>query len=360
MAEVFLEKIYEYSSDIESFTDNFFSRNSEKFNGCEKILLKPNLLQSAPPEKAVTTHPEFLRFVIKSLRKCTDAKLLLADSPGANFENFGKILETSGIGQVCEEENICIYRVESFPPVKKNDFVYSGIVDEMDLIINLAKLKTHSLTGLTMCVKNFFGLIPGTSKVGYHRQYPNGIDLGSAVFGLYKLFAGKSLNLLDGIIAQEGEGPSRGQPVAAGILAAGIDAAAVDIAVTKILGFAPEFCTTNIQALEELSENNIKLIPELKFNITMEKPVAARRVYLPDFIKKYIAEKIYVKPEIIQKKCIKCLLCLKSCYADAITYDSGVVEINKDACKECFCCHEVCESDAIKLKRSIMHRIFVR
>lgn len=360
MAEVYLEKIYEYSSDIEYFADNFFSRNSEKFNDCEKILLKPNLLQSAPPEKGVTTHPEFLRFVIKSLKKHTDAKLLLADSPGANFENFGKILETSGIGKVCDEENIGIYRVESFPPVEKNGFVYSGIADEVDLIINLAKLKTHSLTGLTMCVKNFFGLIPGTSKVGYHRRYPDGSDLGSAVYGLYKQFAGKSLNLLDGIIAHEGEGPSRGKPVMGGVLAAGADAGAVDIAITKILGFEPEFCTTNIEALKDLSESKIKLIPELKFNITLKKPVAARRVHLPNFIKKYAAEKIYVKPEIIQEKCIKCLLCLKSCYADAITFDSGVVEINKDACKECFCCHEVCESDAIKLKRSIMHRIFVR
>lgn len=360
MTEVFLEKTDGYSSEIETFTDNFFSRNSEKFGGCKKILLKPNLLQSAPPEKGVTTHPEFLRFVIKSLRKYTDAKLLLADSPGANFENFGKILETSGIGRVCEEENIRIYRVESFPPVEKNGFVYSGIADEADLIVNLAKLKTHSLTGLTMCVKNFFGLIPGTSKVGYHRRYPDGNDLGCAVHGLYKLFAEKSLNLLDGVIAHEGEGPSRGKPVNAGILAAGTDAGAVDIAVTKLLGFAPEFCTTNIQALNELSEEDIKPVPELKLNMTLKKPVATKRVYLPGFIKRYVAEKIYVKPEIIQNRCIKCLLCLKSCYADAITYDSGVVKINKNACKECFCCHEVCESDAIKLKRSIMHRIFVR
>lgn len=360
MAEVLVKLIDEYCNKIEYFCDDFFRLHTKKLSSCIKILLKPNLLQSSPPEKGVTTHPEFLRYTIRSLRKYTDAELFLADSPGANFEKYHKILETTGIGKVCEDENIRIYRVESFPPVRNNDFVYSGIADEADLIVNLAKLKTHSLTGLTMCVKNFFGLIPGTSKVGYHRKYPDGVDLGAAIYELYKIFEGKSLNLLDGIIAHEGEGPSRGTPVKVGLVAASSGAASIDIAITKLLGFKAEFCTTNISALRDISENEIKIVSDRKFDITLKKPVSTRRAYLPDFLKKYVAEKIYVKPEIIREKCIKCLLCLKSCYADAIKYDGGVVKIDKNACKECFCCYEVCESDAIKLKRSVMHRIFVR
>jgi uncharacterized protein (DUF362 family)/NAD-dependent dihydropyrimidine dehydrogenase PreA subunit len=361
MPDVFLRKFSSYTPELEPFFNGFFQLYSSRLLKCRKILLKPNLLQAATSERAVTTHPEFLTYLVRSLKRFTRAELILADSPGANFNNFSNVLKITGIQNVCDKENITVARMESFQPIEKDDFVYSGIADEVDMIINIAKLKTHSLTGLTMCVKNFFGLVPGTAKVAYHRRYPSGNDLGDKLYSLSALFADKSLNFLDGIIAHEGEGPSRGKPVNLGIVAASENAAALDIEITKLLGLPVNFCTTNAEAMKFLDVEEIKLNTGACFDgLSIKTPVSMKKSIIPESIKKIVADKIYVKPEIIQPKCTKCLLCLKSCYADAITFENKTVFINKELCKECFCCYEVCEDDAIKLKRSFLHRIFVK
>ena len=39
---------------------------------------------------------------------------------------------------------------------------------EVDLLVNLPKLKTHSLTYMSVAEKNLFGMIYGLSKAGWH------------------------------------------------------------------------------------------------------------------------------------------------------------------------------------------------
>ena len=50
----------------------------------EKVLLKVNLLSSKGPEKAVTTHPEFVRAVAKAVREA-GGKAYIGDSPAGTF-----------------------------------------------------------------------------------------------------------------------------------------------------------------------------------------------------------------------------------------------------------------------------------
>ena len=52
-------------------------------------------------------------------------------------------------------------------------FTLGKVVTEVDKIINLAKLKTHSLTALTLCVKNMFGCVPGARKGQWHVRTHN-------------------------------------------------------------------------------------------------------------------------------------------------------------------------------------------
>jgi uncharacterized protein (DUF362 family) len=47
----------------------------------DKVLVKPNMLEGLPPEKAVTTHPEVLRAVIREVKKI-GAVPAVGDSPG--------------------------------------------------------------------------------------------------------------------------------------------------------------------------------------------------------------------------------------------------------------------------------------
>jgi len=98
--------------------------------------------------------------------------------------------------------------------------------------------------GLTLGVKNLFGLIPGTNKVQMHRTYPNNDKLALKLYEFSKLLRPKTIHILDGIIGMQGEGPSRGEPVNTALIAMSDDATAMDIATTKILNLPINFCKT--------------------------------------------------------------------------------------------------------------------
>ncbi|MCD8554198.1 DUF362 domain-containing protein [Seleniivibrio sp.] len=359
MRKLFTAQCGSYQDDsLKELIDIYFESEKDRLASASKILIKPNLLSATPPDRAVTTHPDFVRAVISSLKHFTKAELILGDSPGANFGKYEKVLDVTGIGRVAEEEGVGIVRVESYEPVQKDGFMFSSLADEVDIIINLPKLKTHSLTGLTLSVKNLFGLVPGTAKVGFHRKYPSDTELGAKIYQYFTLLGDKTLHIMDGIIAHEGDGPSRGTPIQLGIAAACSDAVGLDIAVTRMIGLKDSFCLTTAEALRTGYDASWLDVPET--NVSLIKIPMSRKVRVPLFMKKFVAEQVYVKPVVLKEPCIKCMLCKKSCPVDAISVVDSYPFIDKNKCIECFCCHEVCESDAVGLQRSWLHKIMVR
>lgn len=315
--------------------DSYFRNEAERLKGAKLILIKPNLLSATPPNMAVTTHPDFVKTVINKLKEYTEAELWLGDSPGANFIRYDKVLEITEIGRVAQECGVKVVRVESFEPVSKDGFIYSSLADEVDIILNLAKLKTHSLTGLTLAVKNLFGLVPGTAKVGYHRDYPVDTLLGEQIYKYFSVLGDKTMNIIDGILAHEGDGPSKGTPIELGIVAASSDAVGLDIAVTRMVGFKDDFfCLTSKAAIDSGYDKSHIEIPET--NVPLLKLPMSKKLLLPAFIKRLVAEQVYVKPRILNEKCIKCMLCVKSCPVDAISMVNDYPFVNKKKCIECF------------------------
>lgn len=342
---------------LRKMIDSYFISERKRLEGAKKILIKPNLLSASEPERAVTTHPEFVKTVIDALKFYTKAELMLGDSPGANFGKYEKVLEVTGMAAVAEETGVKIVRIEAFEPVNRNGIIYSSVADDVDIILNLPKLKTHSLTGMTLAVKNLFGLVPGTKKVGYHRDFPQDNILAEQIFKYFSLLGEKTMNILDGIVGMEGDGPSKGNPVTLGIAAASSDAVGLDIAVTRMLGISDSFCLTSKAAIDAGYDVSNVDVPDA--NVCLIKLPMSKKMYLPASIKKLVANMVYVKPLILNEKCIKCMLCMKSCPVDAITVTNDFPFVNKKKCIECFCCHEVCESDAIGLQRSLLHKIMV-
>jgi uncharacterized protein (DUF362 family) len=359
MHKLFTARCDSYQDDsLKELIDLYFESEKTRLSTASKILIKPNLLSATPPDRAVTTHPNFVRAVIRSLRNFTSAELVLGDSPGANFGKYEKVLDVTGIGRVAEEEGVKIVRVESYEPVLKDGFMYSSLADEVDIIINLPKLKTHSLTGLTLSVKNLFGLIPGTAKVGFHRNYPSDTELGAKIYQYFTLLGDKTMHIIDGVVGHEGDGPSRGTPVELGVIAACSDAVGLDIAITRMLGLKDSFCLTTAEALRMGYDPSWIDVPET--NVPVIKIPMSRKARVPVFLKKFVADQVYVKPVVLKEPCIKCMLCMKSCPVDAISVVDSYPFVNKNKCIECFCCHEVCESDAVGLNRSWLHRVMVK
>ena len=108
-----------------------------------------------------------------------------------------------------------------------------------DWLINLSKFKTHTYQVLSGATKNLFGLIPGLTKVGYHAKLADPKRFGDMLLDIASL-ARPRLNIVDAILAMEGQGPSTsGTPRQMGFLLAVSDSVAADLACCVIAGIDP-------------------------------------------------------------------------------------------------------------------------
>ena len=126
-------------------------------NSGSRIVIKPNFLLAAAPEKAVTTHPLFIEAVIEGIADVTGStkNILIADSfgPGVPYNKTGmkRVYETSGVLDVakrtgCRLNHSTEYDSLSYRQgrvIKKIEVIKPII--EADVIINLPKFKTHNL-----------------------------------------------------------------------------------------------------------------------------------------------------------------------------------------------------------------------
>ena len=207
----------------------------------KRVLVKPNLLTDRTPDEAVTTHPDILRPVLRHL-KAAGADVSVGDSP-ASTANLRSVLAKSGLGAVCDEEGV------PFVPFERagvQNFTEGGFsfslakpVVEADLVVNLPKVKSHSLTKLTAAVKNLYGAVPGYSKTTLHRLYPKPAVFGRLLKAIWKVLP-PSVSIADGIVGMEGQGPANGRPIRLGFLAASADPFALDGALCRTLHIRPD------------------------------------------------------------------------------------------------------------------------
>ena len=138
----------------------------------QKVLLKPNMLAGKPPEQAVTTHPELVRGVIRLVQEAGGV-VLVGDSPG--FGRPEQVVRKCGIWDVIQETDVGFAPFAESVNVstKSGTFQHLELAQDIldaDVIINLPKLKTHQMMGMTCGVKNLFGAVVGMRKPRLHLQ----------------------------------------------------------------------------------------------------------------------------------------------------------------------------------------------
>lgn len=125
-----------------------------------RVLVKPNLVAKHAPEKAVTTHPAVLDAVCAALRRRGVESITVADSPGGLYNPavMKSIYKASGLLAVCERHGALAYTACEAAPrktdgVRVKEFSLLRPVLEADFIIDLPKVKTHVMTGMSCAVK---------------------------------------------------------------------------------------------------------------------------------------------------------------------------------------------------------------
>lgn len=208
-----------------------------------KILLKPNLILPRPVEAAVCTDPALVLAVARLVIRL-GARPIIADSPAfssaqAVARSLGLLEQAYAMG--VEVRDLAakprVHRLGAGSPIPR--VALGGLLDAVDGVINLPKIKTHCQMGMSLGTKNLYGAIAGKRKALLH--FRNGEDplrFGRLVVAVCREVA-PMLTIADGIISLERNGPTEGDPRDTGFLAAGVHPVAVDRAVLEILGVAP-------------------------------------------------------------------------------------------------------------------------
>lgn len=332
-----------------------------------RVTLKPNLLLGRAPSQAVTTHPAVIQAVVDSLRELGVTKITLADSPGGPYTpaRLRSVYRACGLNALRGVElNLDVgwqQRYYAEGQVCKSFNLINPIV-EADLVINLAKLKTHGMTVMSGAVKNLFGTVPGLQKPELHYLYPKKTDFVGMLIDLSLLVA-PALTIVDAIEAQEGEGPSAGTPRHMGCLFAARDPYSLDWVMAQAMGLEP----TSVDLLRVASERG--LIEPEKITILGRLPEQSAAFKLPHSASLLFADKLPLPlqkpfsfvasrllrplPHVRREQCTGCGRCAESCPPHTITIRNGKAVIDTGRCISCFCCHEMCPAKAIAVKRRI-------
>lgn len=329
-----------------------------------KVLIKPNLLGNYKPAQAITTHPSVLEALIKILKEL-DADIYLGDSPGNSLIGIKNIWETTQVAGLEKKYNVKLVNFEAcglrefktnIPNIKSIHL--SKILFDVDYIINVPKLKTHTLTGFSCGVKNLYGCVPGARKAEYHKLAPKKENFVLVLNEIYNILKDKiCITLVDGIEGLEGNGPGiNGEKRNYNGIFASTDAAVLDEFILSLID--KNKTKENFNKVEFIGDDLNK------FNFDNVKLPSTKLLYaLPPVMTKLLIKClggfVWIKPYIDNKKCKRCAQCVKACPAKAVKIDKNknlFVDVKK--CISCFCCHELCENKSIEIKTSLLAKLF--
>ncbi|RJQ50690.1 MAG: DUF362 domain-containing protein [Nitrospiraceae bacterium] len=326
----------------------------------KRVIIKPNLLAAATPDKAIVTHPMIIKAAAEYVLE-KGAVPQISDSPAVG--SFHKILKESGITDALAGLNV-IYKefresavIDVGEPFRKIDI--AGDAVNCDVLINLAKLKTHTQMMLTLGVKNLFGCIVGMKKPEWH--FRTGVDREKFAALLVKNFQAikPSVTIIDGILAMEGEGPGRsGTPRELGVILGSNDAVAADITVCRMIGVEPDMLLTNRFARKAgLSDGEIIIDGDLPAIRDFRLPEITPLVFGPKRFHGYFRRHLVQRPVCNDSECRLCGECWKYCPAKAISPAKKKIRFDYDKCIRCYCCAEVCPHGALGARETFTGRI---
>lgn len=341
----------------------------------ERVLLKPNLLASANPDKSVTTHPVVFEAVVRIFKE-KEYSVFYGDSPG--FESPEKVSQRCGLKTIADKYDIMLGNFSKGSTIAFKEgkitkqFEIAHAVQEADAIVSLCKMKTHQLTRITGAVKNQLGCVYGLNKPSSHAKFPDAISFSKMLVDLNMLLKPR-LYIMDGIVAMEGNGPRSGEPVPMNVLLVSSDPVALDSVFCRLIDLDPEYIPTIVYGEEyglgkwrdediEIIGDNLNELVDKNFNV-IRKPVISENF---GFATRF-RNRILRKPAIIEKKCIKCGICVDVCPAEgkAVNFknsgndktDPPVFQYKK--CIRCYCCQEMCPQKAIEVKTPLLGKMLL-
>lgn len=334
------------------------------------VLLKVNLIGPVPPEMAAVTHPELVRAVTRIVKQ-HGCNVWIGDSAGGAIggkSQTGRSLKVSGLEDVAKQEGAVIKNFDKEGVVEAKGLGGESMylakpVFDADVVINLPKLKTHMAATFTGAVKNLFGCVPGQKKAEYHKNAPGQKPFGAVICGINKVVK-IGLNIMDGVLAMDRQGPVTGDVYVANKILMSEDALALDAVAVDMIGLRIENIPFYSSAIEEgIGEWNLGNIEVCGDYASPPKlpgykiPKALMQSGRGGGAMKFFIDLMKTRPQMDMSICKGCNVCVDSCPVQAI--DRATKKIDYSKCIECMCCHELCVHKAVKLvNANRMMRLF--
>jgi uncharacterized protein (DUF362 family) len=237
----------------------------------KRIILKPNLVEF-DPKGVINTHPAVIEAAIGSFRSLGAREVVVAEGPGHRRDSE-YLLTASGIYDVIKEHRVRYVDLNTDDVrLTKLRSSFTNLTEmylpetlfNADLLVSMPKLKTHHWAGVTLSLKNMFGVVPG-SVYGWPKNALHWAGINGSILDINSSLPIPQFAIVDGIVGMEGNGPLQGQARQSGVLVLGDDFVAVDAISARLMMIEPrkiEYLEIAGGFLGNISHDRIELVGE--------------------------------------------------------------------------------------------------
>jgi len=250
----------------------------------KSVVLKPNLVDYITGN-AINTHPLLAGAAAESFRRLGAKEVVVAEGP-AHQRDTQLVLCESGYAPILRENEIRFIDLnrDELIPVKLRAS-YSTMkrlslprtLVQADVLVSMPKVKTHHWSGVTLSMKNMFGVVPG-NKYGWPKNILHWHGIQECILDLC---ATVPINFViaDAVVAMEGNGPLNGTPRPLGKIVLSGDPVAADATCARLMGLEPDRVVHVREAAKFLGNSSPKLIvqvgetvrsPDVPFSVVPE------------------------------------------------------------------------------------------
>jgi len=249
------------------------------------VLLKPNLVEYIPGSE-VNTAPRLVGAAASAFLALGAKSVLVGEGPGHQRDTF-LVLAEGGLEKELQSRRIRFVDLNRDEirqvPLQSS---FTGLdrlwlprtVLASDVIVSMPKVKTHHWAGVTLSMKNMFGIMPGVAY-GWPKNLLHCKGIDRSILDINAAVPAHFV-IADGIISMEGNGPLHGSPRNLGRIVLADDPVAADFVCTRLMGLNPLRVNYLAQAAEFLGNGTTDRIVQLAEPLSAPKQPFA---LLPEF-----------------------------------------------------------------------------
>jgi len=290
-ADVFIGKVGDYNAEIASLIRRGFRELdvSEREIRGKRILLKANIVEPHYGFEHIVTNPAVVMAAAEAFLAMGASEIVVAEGAGHCRDTY-RILDESGFDSILGNPKIIFVDLNYDAWWKApnaggktwlSSFFLPATLKQADWIVSMPKLKTHHWAGVTLSMKNLFGVLPG-SFYGWPKNPLHTAGINESIIDINATVR-PHFAIVDGIVGMDGDGPIMGNAKKAGIIVMGRNLPAVDATCARCMGISPgriKYLAAAAQSLGPISDWRIRQCGESWKAVRTD-------FQLPDFIEAY-------------------------------------------------------------------------